>query len=49
MRKYGVVPTVLTNAYNILGFEVNSMVLETISKANEDVKYLKGGVKNEFM
>ncbi|WP_462354924.1 nitrogenase component 1 [Fusobacterium ulcerans] len=49
MRKYGVVPTVLTNAYNILGFEVNSMVLETISKANKDVKYLKGGVKNEFM
>ena len=49
MRKYGVVPVILTNAYNILGFEVNTMVLETISKANKDSKHLKGGNINELM
>lgn len=48
MRKYGIVPVTFINAYNILGFEVNTMVLDVLIKAQEDFDKIKGG-NNESM
>lgn len=39
----------LPNAYNTLGFEVNSMVLNAALNAYKEMQFLKGGHKDELM
>lgn len=48
MKKYGIVPVIFVNSYNILGFEVNTMVLDALVKAQENFNTIKGG-SNESM
>lgn len=49
LRKHKIAPFSFVNSYNILGFEVNDMILKALMTAKTKLVKLRGENKNEFM